>query len=264
MDQLISMLKKLVTTDLRPTEVREFHEAVRAAVRDGKLAESEIAELEKRREELGLSAEVLSAVRQDIYLEAFTHVTENAEVTEDEWEELEQIQDYLGLQDADIAPTKKELYRMRILSEIKKGNMPVQTDALSDVVLKQHEIVHWIEPVELLTPVSGSKQEFTGITVDLPLLQGIRLGFETPAKSDGWSRSDSGDLVVTDKRVLFTGSKGSLEIPLSSIVHARCFRNGVRIDAKGEHIRFFCYRSEGNHNLIGSIVVSAIDIHRRK
>lgn len=145
MEAIVKLLRQL-TPDLRPGYVKEFHEQLFEAVKDGKLTEEEIKRLEAKREELGLTDEALSAVRQEMYLAAFHSVQEQEDVTDEEWDELEHIQDYLGLSDADIAKTKKELLRMRILSEIKKGNLPVISS--SDIIPKSDELIHWSEPTD--------------------------------------------------------------------------------------------------------------------
>jgi hypothetical protein len=58
-DNPLSLLGKFIP-DLRPGYVREFHDAVKAAIADGKLSEQEIAQLEQKREELGIGEDALS------------------------------------------------------------------------------------------------------------------------------------------------------------------------------------------------------------
>jgi hypothetical protein len=124
---------------------QEFREAVLEAVKDGKLTKQEIDALETKREELGLSLDVLDAIRVQAYVTAFQTVSSDKDITDDEWDELEQIQDYLGVTDTEIGKTKKELLRLRVLSEIRKGNLPVVDVSL---ILKPNEVAYWSEPVE--------------------------------------------------------------------------------------------------------------------
>lgn len=256
----LSPLGKLIP-DLRPGYVREFHDAVKAAIKDGKLTEREIAALEQKREELGIGEEALNAVKQELYLYAFERATENAEVTDEEWDELEQVQDYLGLTDAEVSRSKKELYRMRILSEIRKGNMPVVPNA--DVLLKSDEIIHWTEPVELLKPALGKKDQFHGVTLHLPLGFTYRLGLESGSKVEGWVVRDAGALIITSKQILYKGDKESFGVGLGSVMNVAPYTTGIRIDSKKDGPRLFRYTTAGNQSLVASILLSAIDLHDR-
>lgn len=258
MASVLSKIFRLLTPDMRPGYVREFQQAVREAVQDGMLTEQEIAELERMREELHIGETALAEIRQDLYVAAFHAIAEKDSIRDDEWDALEHIQDYLGLEDAEIAPTKKELYRLRILSELQNGNMPVmQDDALR---LKQGEVLHWKERVELLRPGKGKKMEFRGITLPLLILPKLRLGTTQEQAVDGWVKQDSGELYVTSKALLFAGAKETQRIPFSSVALVRCFTSGIRIDEKQKPPRFFMYNQKENARLTGSIVVSAMDL----
>lgn len=222
MDNLVSLLKKL-TPDLTPGYLKEFHAEVFAAVKDGKLTEEEIATLESKKEELGLTEDALSAVKQELYVAAFQSIHEDRVVTDDEWDELQHIQDYLGLSDQEIAKTKKDLYRMRIMSEIKKGNLPVaQTDLL---VPDDDELVHWAEPVD------------------------IALHSE-PA--------DQGHLVITSKRIVLRGNSKTTVLNLTQMIGADCTVDGAVLHVKNRQTIKIRYRTKGNHNIAGSILLHAI------
>ncbi len=240
MDRILTLLTSFVPTDLTPGYTREFHAAVRAAIADGKLTEEEIADLERRKEELGLSHEVLDAIRQDLYVEAFSAATEDEHITEDEWAELEHIQDYLDLKDADIAGTKRELYRMRILSEIKKGNLPiVQHDGFRP---GDDELVHWAEQVQAFRTRGKGKVVQDSATFDLA----------------GWTEEDEGILVITSKRVVLTASKTDAWT-YRRILGVRAYTNGVLLSVNKEPSLFLRYTQKGNHNIVGSVLLALLE-----
>ncbi len=239
MDRLLTLLTSFVPTDLTPGYAREFHAAVRAAIADGKLTEAEIADLERRKEQLGLSDEALNTIRQDLYVEAFSKATEDEQVTEEEWEELEHIQDYLDLQDVDIAATKRELYRMRILSEIQKGNLPVMQQ--ETFAADNDELIHWAEPVDAL------KTQGKGAVMQSSTL------FNTA----GWTRTDGGLLIITSKRVVLTAAQ-THSWSYRRVLAVKPYVNGVLLSVNREPALFLRYTQKGNHNVVGSVLLALL------
>lgn len=230
MKSILDILRHHAQSDAHPDEFQKFHHELLDALKDGKLTEDEIRNLEMHRESLGISEKDLEAVRMQAYLLAFSYAAGDQDVTEDELDELEQIQDYLGLADSDIARTKKELYRMRILSEIKKGNMPVIET--QDVVLGPAEIAHWSEPA-IRESSSGKK-----------------------------SGTQKGVLIITNKRLVFRGPETSVAVPLSGVIDVDYAVNGLTVHLNGKRPLRILYREQGNHNVVASVLASAIDLHR--
>lgn len=236
-------------------DTREFRDAVRQAIADGKLTEAEIGELETKREELGLPADVLSSVRMDLYLDAISNVNKDDSVTEEEWQEMEQIQDYLGLEDKDVAKSKKELYRSRIMSEIKKGNMPVIET--KDVLLGADETAYWQEPVTLFEAAEKKGKGFTGVELKLPIGVRFSVGAKTVKDEKGWKKVADGELIVTSQRLLFQSGAHSFVLPWPRVAGAQFFVSGVAVQASRGEPKYLKYVAKGNHNIAGSIIAFA-------
>lgn len=236
-------------------DAKEFREAVSAAIADGKLTEAEIGELEAKREELKLPEDVLSSVRMDLYMDALTKVHEDDTVTDEEWQEMEQIQDYLGIEDKDIAKTKKELYRSRIMSEIKKGNVPVIET--KDVLLGLDEVAFWEEPVSLFEPSEKKGREFTGVELKLPIGIHFSVGAKTVKDEKGWKKIADGELILTSERLVFQGGAHSFVMPWPRVGAAQFFVSGIAVQASRGDPKYLKYRGKGNHNIVGSIIAFA-------
>lgn len=236
-------------------DAQEFRDAVRSAIADGKLTESEIGELEAKREELNLPTDVLSSVRMDLYLHALSNINQDDSVTEEEWQEMEHIQDYLGLEDKDIAKTKKELYRSRIMSEIKKGNMPVVET--KGVLLGADETAYWQEPAALYEAAEKKGKGFTGVELKLPIGIHFSVGAKTVQDEKGWKKIADGDVIVTSERLLFQSGAHSFVMPWPRVAGAQFFVSGVAVQASRGEPRYLKYRTKGNHNIVGSIIAFA-------
>lgn len=236
-------------------DAQEFRDAVKAAIADGKLTEAEIGELETKREELNLPTDVLSSVRMDLYLHALSSIHQDDAVTEEEWQEMEQIQDYLGLEDKDIAKTKRELYRSRIMSEIKRGNMPVVET--KGVLLGANEVAYWQEPVTLFEVAEKKGKGFTGVELKLPIGIHFSVGAKTVQDEKGWKKVADGDLIVTSERLLFQSGAHSFVLPWSRVAAVQFFVSGFAAQASRGEPKYVKYRTKGNHNIVGSIIAFA-------
>jgi len=237
MDSFISILKKYALPDLTPGYLREFHEEVKKAIEDGKLTEEEIEKLEAKKFELGLTDEALGAIRLHVYAEAYKSVKEDAKVTDDEWDELEKIQDYLNLTDKEIQGTKRELYRMRILTELKEGNMPLAKT--NDLIPADNEIVYWVEKVTILESVPGSSHLKT------------------------WKKEGNGKMIVSNKRIVITGPSETRSHPYGSVVSLDCDRTGVELHVNRRRPLRLEYTDPENRDVTASVLLSAIDIARK-
>ena len=56
------------------------------------------------------------------------------------------------------------------------------------------------------------------------------------------TRIDSGNLIITTKRIIFTGKKSTITIPVAKVLHTVLYKNGVDIRAENRQKRevFFC------------------------
>jgi hypothetical protein len=187
---------------------------------------------------------------------AFQTVSSDKDITDDEWDELEQIQDYLGVTDTEIGKTKKELLRLRVLSEIRKGNLPVVDVSL---ILKPNEVAYWSEPVSLLMPATTKSQQKHGVTVHLSKGHSFHLGITDAHDEKGFKEEDKGDLVITNKRIIFKGSKESTAFTIGQLLDIECYISAVRIHANRHHPMLFRYKDPANHDIVGSVLFQTID-----
>lgn len=254
MQDYIQKLKDLASKKTG-VHARVFHRAVLDAVRDGKLTKEEIDTLEKQREDLGLSLNTLGHIRSNAYYAAFQTVSKDAEVTEDEWDELEQIQDYLGLTDTDIAKTKKELYRLRVLSEIRQGNMPILETP--DIFLHPDEVAYWSEPVGLYVGFVGKKVSKHGLHLKLTKGLSLHMGVAKDSEERGLIKKDEGFLIITSKRIIFMSKEESFTTTYHQVLDIDCYPSAVRIHRSRGASQLFVYKVLGNQDIVGSILFYA-------
>ena len=104
-----------------------YRDKVKEAVSDGKLSSTDMQELAKLREELDVTdaADDKTSLRRDLYNEAVDAARSKGQLTQTGLQDLQKIQKFLALRDDQVEKTKFEVNRLRTLTEIRKGNLPV-------------------------------------------------------------------------------------------------------------------------------------------
>ena len=103
---------------------KEFLASLVTAAEDGKLTDDEIKEIQERYKELELTQDDLKGVRAQAYNAALRAAKADGVVTAEEEAELAKLQQFLMIPESEIAKSKKELARLRLLTEIQNGNPP--------------------------------------------------------------------------------------------------------------------------------------------
>lgn len=246
----------------------QFRSALLKAVEDGKLTPDEIAELEKKKTELGLSDEDVNKMRSEVYLTAFTSAKSDAQVTADEEKELESIQKYLGLNDFDIEHSKKELARLRLLNEIQQGNLPAVT--VTNLVLTKGEQVYWTEP-SILAEEKVIRHNYRGGSsgVSFRIMKGVsyRVGSSRGhlVSETGIVAVSDGELIITNKRVIFRGDGKSFVIKLDKLLDLQIFTNAIYLSEPNKSKpRMVKFKQDGNYDIIGAVLSYAINHYGSK
>ena len=90
------------------------------------------------------------------------------------------------------------------------------------------------------TYVGGSR----GVSVPLGHGFGFRVGSSQgqTIHAENLTRIDSGNLIITTKRIVFTGKKSTKTIPVAKVLHTVLYKNGVDIRAENRQKRevVFC------------------------
>ena len=133
-----------------------YRDKVKEAVADGKLSSTDLHELAELREQLDVTdaADDRTSIRREMYDEAFDAKRSQGQLNQTGLLDLAKIQKFLALRDDQIADKKVEVNRLRMLTEIRKGNLPTvpPTHAiLRGVKLQPEEVAHYTVQVEMLS-----------------------------------------------------------------------------------------------------------------
>ncbi len=125
--------------------------------------------------------------------------------------------------------TKQQYEYLIMLNELEKGYLPVIQNAA--IVTQKDEIVHWQTSATLLTPKTVTTGYVGGSRgVSIRVMKGVsyRVGSSrsTPIRETITMRNP-GNLVVTNKRIVFTGAGKSFSIGYKQLLSFDPYSNGV-------------------------------------
>ncbi len=241
---------------------KEFLAGVLRAAEDGKLTDDEIKEIQSRYKELELTQDDLKGIRAQAYNAALRAAKADGVVTAEEEAELTKLQQFLMIPESEIAKSKKELARLRLLTEIQNGNPP--TVRVSNVILQKTEVAHWSEPASILEErVVRRRYEGGSQGLSFRVMKGVsyRVGSHRGhiVTDTAVVPVSSGELIVTNKRVIFRGDAKSFNIRLDKLLELNFYSDGVRLtDEKGKP-RVVKFADIGNTDVIGATLSYAIN-----
>jgi hypothetical protein len=188
----------------------EYREKVKEAVSDGKLSSTDLHELAKLREDLDVTdaAEDRTSLRREIYDEAFDAKRSQGQLTQTGILDLAKIQKFLALRDDQLADKKVELNRLRMLTEIKKGNIPMVPPshaAMRGVKLEPEEAAHYTVQVQMFS-TSRVGDDGLRIDVDFKYAEGASRSHFLP--EEGAKPVGDGVVIITNQRLIIKTDSG--------------------------------------------------------
>jgi hypothetical protein len=262
MGLLSAFSAKISSMRQRSKDKKEFFENLVRAAADGKLTDEEINELAAECKRLDLTEDDMRSVRVQAYEAALRTARADSQISCAEEAELLKLQRFFKIPDADISTSKRELARLRLLTEIQNGNLP--TIAVVNVVLQKKETAFWSERASLFEErVVRRRYEGGSRGVSLRIMKGVsyRIGSHRGhiVTDKAMLPVSTGDLIITNKRVIFRGDGKSFSVKLDKLLEVHFYADGVRLtDDKGKP-RMLKFMKEGNTDVIGAILSHAVN-----
>lgn len=220
--------------EYKPLAIEMFKkQVVKTLNRTKKYQDEEIKEFEQLTRQLNLTTgeadQVVNEVRKNIIEEYSEKMIADFRVSPEETETLERL--CKGLDVTIDSRSREQLKEFQLLWNIDNGELPVYEP---DIFLHKNEFCHYKANVDLYENrkvAAGVK--YAGPTYRLKIAKGFyyRLGnINTQRVSkDVMTLIDSGVLHVTNKRIIFNGSKQNKTIRYNQIVDLHPYSDGVEI-----------------------------------
>jgi hypothetical protein len=239
-----------------------YRDAVKDAVADGRLSNSEMVDLSNLRKELDVTdaADDRTVIRREIYNEAVGAVREGGKLGPQEAANLAKIQKFLALRDDQLEQTKWDLARLRTLTEIRQGTLPtVQPSnvALRGVQFDAGEVAHYTVAVDILDQSSTRGADGLAARWATRHEPGATSGHVLP--EDGAKPVNEGSLIITNQRLLVKTGSRQAAVKYSTSEQIFLYSDGIRLQRTvGNTLLKFKSRSEDTGEIVAELLAAVM------
>lgn len=244
-DKELNDLKKLKEILLLSnSEVKDLQEEVamgrykqsyESVIKDGKIDDSEKEFLNRFRENLRLPEKLADKIseesRSQLIKGKFKDMADDRRVSPEEWDEFEAISKNLDITISMDEATKGQLEKFKLYWHIENGDLPIKQ---VEINLQRGEDCYYTTEVEWLEKRTITRKiNYGGPVARIKIAKGLyyRVGSVNYEKvtSEHVQLIDTGKVYITNKRIIFLGSKKNANIPLKKILSIDPFSDGVGI-----------------------------------
>ena len=238
----------------------EFREAAKEVLAGTKLTPGKAAELEKLRRDHQIddAGDDKTMLRREIYNKAAGTAKARGKLTESEAAELAKIQKFLALRDDQVQRTKWDLVRLRTLTEIRRGRLPVvpaSNAAGRGVALGAGETAHYGVQVEVLDrPTTGG---LDGVAVKWGTSYAINSAKGHSLPAEGSKELGEGYLFITNRRLVFKGAGKTAAVDYAPQANFFLYSDGIRLERTvGNTILRFKSKSDDTAEIVGELLAA--------
>lgn len=238
-----------------------FREKIKEAVADGRLDAKDLKELEKARQELGVTGagDDRTVLRREVYNEAVAAVKRDGQISGTDAHELAKIQKFLALRDDQVEKTKWDLARLRTLTEIRHGNLPSvppNNAALRGVQIEPGELAHYSMTVEVLDLPSTRQNDGVRAEWNRPYESGAAKAHVLP--EDGAKPQGEASLIITNRRLVLKMESGKIaQVRYGPQAQIALYSDGIRLERTvGNTVLRFRSKSEETCEIVGELLAA--------
>jgi hypothetical protein len=254
------------------TRVREevlsdlYGKSLAEALADGRISAEERGRLDAISASFAVPNQKAQAIYKDqvtrLITLTFRQMTADRRLTGGEETLLKNMAENLGVAFEHSAETKVLIGRFKLLARIEEGDLPSVSPAIT---LQRGETCHVSFACthnEIRTRTTSYR--YSGPAASIPIVKGLRWRIGQVAVQrvtrDEMVQLDSGTLYVTNKRLLFDGSKKNTVINLSKILHFTVFSDGLKVEKDSGKDQYFL--GEGDLEVVGAVLERVVAASR--
>jgi hypothetical protein len=240
-----------------------FRDKVKEAVSDGRLDANDLKEIEQTRQDLGVTdaRDDRTVIRKAIYNEAVAAVRKDGEVTQTDAHELDKIQKFLALRNDQVEKTRWDLARLRTLTDIRNGNLPMvpaNNTSLRGVQMEPDEVAHYSLSIELFDLQSTRGNDGILMQWGKPYESYSASGHSLPM--DAARAQGDASLVLTNRRLLIKTDAGkTAAIRFSPQARIYLYGDGLRLEKTvGNTALRFKSKSDEIAEIVGELLAAVM------
>jgi len=241
-----------------------FERTMREALSDGKFTKQEKAGLEATAKALGMSEQQTRWLYESAAVAAVEGALASAigdrRYTRDEEAQVTALAKSLGVSLMRNDATAGLVAKFKLLAQIDEGLLPSH---LVPILLKRGETCHFFGAVTHHQIKTITKRiNYSGPAASIRIMKGLRWRFGSIAvqrvATDVMTQLDSGNLYITNTRLLFDGEKKNTSIALIRITNFTVFKDGLQIEKDTGADQYFI--GDCDWEIAGACLNSAVRI----
>ena len=237
-----------------------FREKAKEALAEGRIVAGKAEALAKlsAEHEIDNPGDDKTMLRREIYNEAAANVRARGKLSDVENAELAKIQKFLALRDDQVERTKLNLEKLRTLTEIRQGKLPVVASnnaALRGLQLAPGEVAHYAVQVDMLDrPTTGGHD---GVAVKWNTAYAVNSSRAHELPAEGAKEGGSGYLFLTSKRLIFKGATRPAAVDYSPQANFVLYTDGLRLERTvGHTLLRFRSKSADTAEIVGELLAA--------
>jgi len=247
--------------DLFKDKKKEAFKEKAGEVAKGRLVPGRAEELAAVAREHGQDvADDKTMLRRSIYNKAAGAAKVRGKLTETEANELAKIQKFLALRDDQVEKTKWDLTRLRTVTDIRQGHLPVIQATHPSVRGMQFlpgEVAHYQVPVAVEDRPSVSGHLGQRVKWETAYVINSARGHSLPP-AEGSKALGEGTLILTNKRLFLRANK-TAAVEYSPQTNIHLYADGIRIERTvGNTIMRFKSKSDGTAEILGELLAAVM------
>lgn len=252
-------LSKEVAESILEKEINDkgeeiYRNNVKWSIYDGELTSDEKENLKKIKETLGLSEEtadnIYSEEASKIYQRYVDNIVADQRISPEEEKLLIELKEKLDLDTINMDYSSRKMFdKYKLFWLIENGDVPTIT---SPINIQKSEKMYFTTNItwhELRKEYI--RTTYSGLTYTSSNILGIkglkyRNGSITPHRisEDVLKPIDTGTMYLTNKRIIFTGTKGNKTINLSKVLSYEVYSDGIQINKDSGKSPFFQFSND--------------------
>jgi len=239
-------------------EKEAFHEEIKEVAK-GKIVPGKAEELAKMAEAAGQNpADDKTQMRKSIYNKAAGSAKARGKLTADEAAELSKIQKFLALEDDQVEKTKFDLARLRTVTDIRAGKLPVVPNThplLRGMQFLPREVAHYVVPVGVEDRATASGANGVLLKWESTYIINSARGHSLPPKATAKDLGE-GSLILTSKRLYLRAAKQAA-VEYSPQANFFLYVDGLRIERTvGNTILRFKSSDSTSSEIVGELLAA--------
>lgn len=213
-----------------------YREAYDKAISDGHTTDERETALKKLETELKLTEEITNQIadvsRHNYMDNLLKKIVADGKISPDEWTELNEAAKNLKIDMKMDNKTNSQIERLKLNWQIQNGELPILETGIS---LQKSEVCHYTTHVDWLEHRTVTRRiNYGGPRVRFKIVKGLYYSAGSVAvqrvTADQIQVIDSGTVYLTNKRVIFVGSRKNSNIRLDKILSVVPYSDGVELE----------------------------------